>query len=175
MAASLALFWLRFRKCSAPSAARVPRPISKSADGPRIRQFLWEVVAQGKVIGQRPLPGIAHALVFWGFCAFALATSTTSLRRSARAFFPVKPPWQVLSRVCGGVGRGGCGGHCEPVHSAAFFVRPVWLGSYRRNRRHRAPDLLLMAPPRRLWLSTVTLAGKAVWWSHTLALAIFLR
>jgi hypothetical protein len=27
------------------------------------------------VIRCRPLPGIAHAFVFWGFCAFALVTA----------------------------------------------------------------------------------------------------
>src|SRR5437868_7292889 len=42
--------------------------------GPRIRQFVWEVLLQGKVIKERPLPGLAHAFVFWGFCAFALVT-----------------------------------------------------------------------------------------------------
>jgi len=31
--------------------------------GPRIRKVLWEVVAQGQVITQRPLPGIAHAFL----------------------------------------------------------------------------------------------------------------
>ena len=41
---------------------------------PRIRQFVWEVLLQGKVIRERPLPGLAHAFVFWGFCAFALIT-----------------------------------------------------------------------------------------------------
>src|SRR5271156_5862238 len=40
----------------------------------RTRDFIWEVLLQGKVIQQRPLPGLAHALVFWGFCAFALIT-----------------------------------------------------------------------------------------------------
>jgi hypothetical protein len=35
---------------------------------------VWEVLLQGKVIRQRPLPGLAHAFVFWGFCAFALVT-----------------------------------------------------------------------------------------------------
>ena len=29
---------------------------------------------KAKQILQRPLPGIAHALVFWGFCAFAVIT-----------------------------------------------------------------------------------------------------
>src|SRR3954454_3435361 len=36
--------------------------------------FVWEVLFQGKVIKERPLPGLAHAFVFWGFCAFALVT-----------------------------------------------------------------------------------------------------
>ncbi|HET8547322.1 MAG TPA: [Fe-S]-binding protein, partial [Bryobacteraceae bacterium] len=40
----------------------------------RIRAFVWEVMLQEKVIKQRPLPGLAHAFVFWGFCAFALIT-----------------------------------------------------------------------------------------------------
>src|SRR5881227_3818225 len=42
--------------------------------GHRIRDFIWEVLLQGKVIRERPLPGLAHAFVFWGFCAFALVT-----------------------------------------------------------------------------------------------------
>ena len=29
---------------------------------------------QAKVIRERPLAGVAHALVFWAFCAFALVT-----------------------------------------------------------------------------------------------------
>ena len=29
---------------------------------------------QGKVIEQRPLPGLAHAFVYWGFLAFGLIT-----------------------------------------------------------------------------------------------------
>ena len=37
-------------------------------------KFVWEVLLQGQVIQQRPLPGLAHAFVFWGFCAFALVT-----------------------------------------------------------------------------------------------------
>ena len=45
------------------------RPVGK-----RVWKFFWEVLCQGKVIEQRPLPGLAHALVFWGFLAFALVT-----------------------------------------------------------------------------------------------------
>src|SRR5258708_1001754 len=41
---------------------------------PRVIAFLKEVVLQAKVIRERPLAGLAHACVFWGFCAFALVT-----------------------------------------------------------------------------------------------------
>jgi len=42
--------------------------------GRRVWVFVWEVLCQAKVIRQRPLPGVAHAFVFWGFLAFALVS-----------------------------------------------------------------------------------------------------
>src|ERR1700727_1230447 len=69
------LFWRKFGRAlriilaSKPDADFKLRPI-----GPRVRKMLWEVAAQGLVIAQRPLPGLAHALVFWGFCVFSLVT-----------------------------------------------------------------------------------------------------
>src|ERR1700749_3914487 len=42
--------------------------------GKRIWDFFWEVLCQAKVIKERPLPGLAHAFVFWGFLAFALVS-----------------------------------------------------------------------------------------------------
>ncbi len=140
MAASLALFWLRFRKVlEAIRGSRATPDFEVAPLGPRIRQFLWEVVAQGKVIGQRPLPGLAHAFVFWGFCAFALVTvnhfasgvrRALSLRRNRL--------WKVLSRVRSGVGRGRGGGHRRPVHPpllrAPGVARGVVAGIGRRSR-----------------------------------------
>src|SRR6201993_4053435 len=73
--ASAALFWRRF--------GAVLDRILKSKKDPgfhlgnlarRIWDFVSEVMLQSKVIRQRPLPGLAHAFVFWGFCAFALIT-----------------------------------------------------------------------------------------------------
>jgi Fe-S oxidoreductase len=40
----------------------------------RVNRFVREVVFQSKTIGGRPWPGVAHLLVFWGFCAFGLYT-----------------------------------------------------------------------------------------------------
>src|ERR1017187_6606976 len=72
---SLALFWWRFRKVlKVIRGSRATTDFEVSPLGPRIRQFLWEVMLQGKVIEQRPLPGLAHAFVYWGFLAFGLVT-----------------------------------------------------------------------------------------------------
>ena len=40
--------------------------------GRRLLRVLREVVFQSKVIGNRPLAGLAHALVFWACLAFGL-------------------------------------------------------------------------------------------------------
>ena len=42
--------------------------------GKRVWDFFWEVLCQAKVIRERPIPGLAHAFVFWSFLAFALVT-----------------------------------------------------------------------------------------------------
>src|SRR5215471_21439240 len=72
---SLSLFWLRLRKVLDAIRRARPTPDFETAPlAPRIKAFLWEVMLQGKVIEQRPLPGLAHAFVYWGFLAFALVT-----------------------------------------------------------------------------------------------------
>src|ERR1022692_2236049 len=75
MIASAGGFWLRFRRVVRVIAAAKPDPGFRLLNIPRrTGQFVSEVLLQSKVIKERPLPGIAHAFVFWGFCAFALIT-----------------------------------------------------------------------------------------------------
>src|ERR1700690_1951689 len=75
LAASVVSFCLRF----GPVVKKI-RQAKPDADfrlspmGKRVRDFVWEVLLQGKVIRERFWPGLAHAFVFWGFCAFALVT-----------------------------------------------------------------------------------------------------
>ena len=69
------LFWVRFRKVLSRIRASRPDPdFHFRPVGRRIFRFFAEVMCQSKVIRERPLPGIAHAFVFWGFCVFALIT-----------------------------------------------------------------------------------------------------
>ncbi len=49
---------------------RAPGTLSTGNVPARAARLLREVVFQSKVIADRPLVGIAHALVFWGFVAF---------------------------------------------------------------------------------------------------------
>ncbi len=46
----------------------------------RANRFLKEVVLQTKVIAEKPAVGVAHALVFWGFVAFAGYTTAQFAR-----------------------------------------------------------------------------------------------
>ena len=76
IAVSLTLFFWRF----GPILRNIFRSkkdtdFSLAPVGRRVWDFVWEVLCQGKVIRQRPLPGLAHAFVFWGFLAFALVTT----------------------------------------------------------------------------------------------------
>lgn len=52
-------------------ARRAPGRLDVSGASARASRFLREVVFQSKVIAEKPWVGVAHALVFWGFVAFA--------------------------------------------------------------------------------------------------------
>ena len=59
---------------------RAPGALAAGREAERTARFLWEVVLQAKVIAEKPFVGIAHALVFWGFVAFAGYSATQFLK-----------------------------------------------------------------------------------------------
>ena len=129
LAGSLAIFWRRLSKVvDIIRRCRATPDFEVAPLGPRIRQFIWEVMLQGKVIWQRPLPGLAHAFVFWGFCAFALVTvnhiaTGFGLRFLSphsgfgRFYFGFVAVWAVLVAVS-----------IAGLFVRRFVVRPKWLG-----------------------------------------------
>src|SRR5215475_12860874 len=75
LVASVYGFWQRFGPVLRTILRSKRDPDFHLGDiGRRTAIFIWEVLCQGKVIKERPLPGLAHAFVFWGFCAFAFVT-----------------------------------------------------------------------------------------------------
>jgi Fe-S oxidoreductase len=177
MAASGALFWWRFRKVI--DVVRRSRPTPDFAWKPlrpRVRQFVWEVLLQGKVILQRPLAGLAHAFVFWGFCVFALITinhlasafgggflSTTS--GVGRFYFGFAAVWAVAVAIS-----------ITALFVRRAFVRPVWLGELSPESLIIAGliMLLMLTYLDGLWYGEGTQGSHVAWWLHTLALLIFL-
>ncbi|MEO5819278.1 MAG: (Fe-S)-binding protein [Vicinamibacteraceae bacterium] len=60
--------------------ARAPGGFDTTDLGARVATFVSEIVFQSRTIRARPVVGIAHLLVFWGFCAFGGYTLVEGLR-----------------------------------------------------------------------------------------------
>jgi Fe-S oxidoreductase len=60
--------------------AAAPEPFSLDNVGFRLQRFFFDVVLQRRTIRERPVAGIAHAFVFWGFVAFSGYTTVEFLR-----------------------------------------------------------------------------------------------
>lgn len=147
---------------------------------PRIWEFLWEVLCQAKVIRQRPLPGIAHALVFWGFCAFSLVSLNHILvgfgwrwiNANSGQFGPVYFFSASLFAVAVSISIVG-------LAYRRFITRPKWLGQNVSLESGFIALLILVlmltylgdyyfAP------SAPATTARLLWWTHTAALLIFL-
>jgi Fe-S oxidoreductase len=177
LASSLALSWRRLGKVlDTIRRSRATPDFQIAPWGPRLRQFVWEVVLQGKVIRQRPLPGLAHAFVFWGFCAFALATvNHIASAFGARFLFPQSgfgrfycgfvAVWAVLVAVA-----------IVGLFVRRFVVRPQWLGEVSAESGFIALLIFVLMATylSGLWFGDGTAGGRASWWLHTTALLVFL-
>src|SRR5689334_15961367 len=133
-------------------------------------------MAQGKVIRERPLPGLAHAFVFWGFCAFGLITINhlaagfgvrflSPESGFGRFYFAFVAAWAVAVAVS-----------IAGLFVRRFFVRPQWLGPVSPESGFIALLIfvLMVTYLAGLRLDENSLAGQANWWTHTAALLIFL-
>ena len=174
---ALTLFWVRLNKVlqvirhSRPTPDFDLKPLAR-----RVGQFLWEVMAQGKVIRQRPLPGLAHAFVFWGFCVFALITlnhfaSGFGLRFLSaehgfgRFYYWFVAVWALAVAVS-----------IAGLFVRRFLVRPRWLGPVSPESGFIAFLIfaLMVTYLGGLWEGDQSSAGRVYWWLHTLALLTFL-
>ncbi|WP_263367631.1 (Fe-S)-binding protein [Edaphobacter bradus] len=178
IATSLGLFFRRF----GPILRNILRS-KKDADfslhpiGRRVWDFVWEVLCQGKVIRQRPLPGLAHAFVFWGFLAFALVSLNHMASGMRLGFLPptsliggfyfiFAALWALLVAVS-----------IAGLFIRRFFVRPIWLGkklSYESGFISFLIFLLMVTYLGAFFVVAGGTAVKALWWTHTLALLVFL-
>ncbi len=174
---SICLFWSRFGKVvrriwgARPAADFKLRPA-----GRRVWDFFGEVMCQAKVIRERPLPGLAHAFVFWSFCAFALVT----LNHIAAGF---GVPFFDFHRGFGGfyfwfafAFAAACAVSIAGLAFRRFVIRPLWLGplSYESGTIALLIFLLMVTYMPQWWVNPGSPGGQALWWIHTLVLLAFL-
>ncbi len=173
--ASLSLFVLRSAKVARTILLSRPDPGYRFTHGrARFWEFARDVLFQWKVILDRPWVGIAHALVFWGFCAFSAVTADHMLRGFGVHWLDsrtglIGPVWFSVAFVFS---------IAVAVSIAAlavrrFLLRPAWLGA------KVSPESGLIAALIFLLMATymadyLGLGGKWNWWLHTAALLIFL-
>jgi len=180
------VFWLLFLTFVSVFAAQVARRVRLIAAAPntfslddvpfRIRRFATDVILQKRTIQERPVAGLMHAFVFWGFVAFALYTTVeflyglgiVDLRHTAwferyRIFLA---PFAVAVLV--GI---------TYLLIRRAFVRPIALGT------HVSIESIVIA----CFIATLmitylltfrleegTLAGRINWWVHVLVILAFL-
>ncbi len=170
LSASAAAFWRRFGPVLATIQAAKPDPGFRLHNiGTRTHDFIFEVLLQSKVIRERPLPGLAHALVFWGFLAFALITLNHFATGfglgflapdSFYGYFAAAFALAVTVSITG-------------LFIRRFFVRPKWLGEQVSKESGIIAGLivvLMLTYLAAFWLGD----SRSLWWTHTLALLIFL-
>lgn len=175
---SAALFFQRF--------SPILRKILKSKKDPgfhlaplgrRIWDFTSEVLFQSRVIAQRPLPGLAHAFVFWSFLAFVLVTlnhAATGLGIGfldpagwfGRFYFYLAAAFALM-----------CAVSIAGLFIRRFFIRPQWLGeklSYESGFISFLIFALMVTYLGAFFTTDASPTARILWWLHTLSLLIFL-
>jgi len=156
-------------------AAKRDADFRLSPIGPRIKKVLWEVLGQSLVIWQRPLPGLAHALVFWGFCVFALVTVNhfaaafgagfLSDRGFGHFYFLIAAIFAVAVAIS-----------IAGLAFRRFVIRPKWLEPLSPESGLIAFLIfaLMITYLARFLVRAGSPAEWTIWWAHTLVLLFFL-
>jgi len=171
-------FWRRFGKMVRRiRAAKKDADFSLNPVAKRAWDFFWEVLLQAKVIRERPLPGLAHAFVFWGFCAFALVTLNHLATGIGWPFLSRESRFGEFYFYLAGAFAVAVAVSIAGLFIRRFLVRPPWLGEKVSYESGVIAFLIftLMAT----YLGTFGIheadpGAKPLWWAHTLALLVFL-
>ncbi len=177
IAVSIWLFWVRF----GPILARIRRA-KRDADfklgsvGARIWHVFWDVMCQAKVIRERPLPGIAHAFVFWSFCAFALVSINHIAAGFGGAFLDYHAGFGEFYFWFAFAFAAICAVSIAGLAFRRFVIRPKWLEplSYESGVIAALIFLLMVTYMPIWWVAESSTGGHALWWIHTLTLIGFL-
>ena len=181
---SAALFWKRF-------GVVVDKILKSRKDpgfhllpiGKRIWDFFREVLCQAKVIRERPLPGLAHAFVFWSFLAFALVTLNHIATGFGVGFLDPAGFFGRIYFCVAAVFALLCAVSIAGLFVRRFFVRPICLARPALPGREVSWEsgviaglifALMATYLASFFVTDASLAARLLWWSHTLVLLSFL-
>jgi hypothetical protein len=179
-------FWILFLAFVGAFAAQVAKRVQLIAAAPntfsvdnlpfRINRFLVDVVLQGRTIRERPVAGLMHAFVFWGFVAFGGYT-TVEFLHGLGVVDLTQAGWFHAYRLA-----------LVPFASAVLLgilyllvrravVRPVALGA--KVSLESIVIALFIATLMVTFLLTFRLgevsgAGRVNWWVHMLVILAFM-
>ncbi|MFZ0304927.1 MAG: (Fe-S)-binding protein [Terracidiphilus sp.] len=144
--------------------------------GRRVFDFIWEVGLQARVISQRPLAGIAHALVFWAFCAFALVTLNHCATILGLGFLSPEGWAGRFYFYFAAAFALACAVGILGLFIRRFVARPQWLGKVSPESGAIAMLIfaLMASYLAAFYVPGSGVAGHALWWAHTLVLLAFL-
>ena len=145
--------------------------------GKRVWDFVCEVLFQTKVIRQRPLPGLAHAFVFWGFCAFVLVTLNHFAAGLGLGFLNPASFFGRFYTYFAAVFALACAVGIFGLFVRRFLVRPKWLGkklSWESGFIAFLIFLLMVTYLASFFVADADPATRVLWWVHTLTLLTFL-
>jgi Fe-S oxidoreductase len=145
--------------------------------GKRVWEFFWEVLCQSKVIRQRPLPGLAHAFVFWGFLAFALVTTNHVAIGFGHGFLGYAGAFGTFYEVFAAIWAVLVAVSISALFVRRFIVKPKWLGkkvSVESGVIAGLIFLLMVSYLGAFFVDAGSVDASVLWWTHTLSLLVFL-
>lgn len=176
-AASIWAFWRRFGPIFSKILQSKKDPgFQLFPIGRRVRDFVWEVMCQAKVIRERPLVGVAHALVFWAFCAFALVTLNHCATIFGLGFLDPAGRFGRVFFYVAALFAAACAVAIFGLFLRRFVARPKWLGavSWESGLIALLIFALMVTYLAAFFVPGASTAARLLWWAHTITLLAFL-
>jgi len=156
--------------------AAAPGTIALDQLGARSSRFLLDVVLQRRTIRERPLAGLMHALVFWGFVAFGGYTLTEFLHGLGIVDL-TETGWFHAYRIALTPFAIGVLTGILYLLVRRAIVRPVGLGT--KVSLESVVIALFIATLMITFLLTfrldeASMAGRVNWWVHAIVILVFM-